>query len=126
MITIGFDFKDRKAEDLDQLNALLATMKLQNLRLEDTEGYLATTTDGDGNLLGHRYGLDSGQLVCKLSKGKTGYCYQIDSVVVDESIDREEYLDIWREIHPDRVVRIVIRSAYDEVAGYLIVHHQRG
>lgn len=125
MITINFDFKNRKPEDLAQLNALLATMKLQDLRLEDTEGYLATTTDGDGNLLGHRYGLDSGQLVCKLSKGKTGYCYQIDSVVVDDSIDHEEFLDIWRESHPDRVVRIVIRSGYDEVAGYLIVHHQR-
>lgn len=125
MITINFDFKNRKPEDLAQLNAILATMKLQDLRLEDTEGYLATTTDGEGNLLGYRYGLDSGQLVSKLSKGKSGYCYQIDSVVVDESIDHEEFLDIWRESHPDRAVRIVIRSAYDEVAGYLIVHHQR-
>lgn len=125
MITINFDFKDRKAEDLKQLNALLATMKLKELHLEHTSHYLATTTDGEGNLIGYRFGMDSGELICKLAKGKSGYYYQIDSVVVDESIDHDEFLDIWRENHPDRIVRIVIRSGYDEVAGYLIVHHQR-
>ena len=59
-----------------------------------------------------------------LSMGTRNY-YQIDSVVVDESVVHEEFLDVWRESHPERVVRIVIRSEYDEVVGYLIVHHQR-
>ncbi|MBQ9167359.1 MAG: hypothetical protein IJX67_02985 [Oscillospiraceae bacterium] len=125
MIKINFDFNYRRPEDLEQLNAMLATMKLQDLRLENIRDYLATTTDGDGNLIGYRFGVDSGELICKLAKGKSGYYYQIDSVVVDESVDHDEYLEIWRESHPDRVVRIVIRSGYDEVAGYLIVHHQR-
>ena len=100
-------------------------MKLQDLRLEESSGYLATTTDGDGNLISYRYGLDSGTLVCKLALGKTGYEYQIESVVVDQRIAHEEFLQIWRDSHPDRAVRIVIRSDYDEVFCYLIVHHQR-
>lgn len=125
MIKINFDFNHRRPEDLEQLNAMLATMELQDLRLQDTSHYLSTTTDGEGNLIGHRFGMDSGELICKLSKGRFGYYYQIDPVVVDESVVHEEFLDAWRESHPERVVRIVIRSEYDEVVGYLIVHHQR-
>lgn len=125
MIKINFDFNHRRPEDLEQLNAMLATMKLQDLRLQDTSHYLSTITDGEGNLIGHRFGMDSGELICKLSKGRAGYYYQIDSVVVDESVVHEEFLDVWRESHPDRIVRIVIRSEYDEVVGYLIVYHQR-
>ena len=125
MIEINFDFNYRRPEDLEQLNAMLATMKLQDLRLENIRDYLATTTDGDDNLIGYRFGVDSGEMTCKLSKGKSGYYYQIDSVVVDESVEHDEFLDVWRASHPDRAVRIVIRSQYDEVAGYLIVHHQK-
>lgn len=125
MVKINFDFSYRRPEDLEQLNAMLATMKLQDLRLENIRDYLATTTDGDDNLIGYRFGVDSGEMTCKLSKGKSGYYYQIDSVVVDESIGHDEFLDVWRASHPDRAVRIVIRSQYDQVAGYLIVHHQK-
>lgn len=125
MIKINFDFNHRRPEDLEQLNAMLATMELQDLRLQNTSHYLSTTTDGEGNLIGHRFGMDRGELICKLSKGMSGYYYQIDSVVVDESVVHEEFLDVWRESHPERVVRIVIRSEYDEVVGYLIIHHQR-
>lgn len=125
MIKINFDFNYRRPEDLEQLNAMLATMKLQDLRLENVRDYLATTTDGDDNLIGYRFGVDSGEMTCKLSKGKSGYYYQIDSVVVDASVEHDEFLDVWRASHPDRAVRIVIRSQYDQVAGYLIVHHQK-
>ena len=125
MIKINFDFNYRRPEDLEQLNAMLATMKLQDLRLENIRDYLATTTDGDDNLIGYRFGVDSGEMTCKLSKGKSGYYYQIDSVVVDEGVEHDEFLDVWRASHPDRAVRIVIRSQYDQVAGYLIVHHQK-
>lgn len=125
MITINFNFRDRNAEDLAQLNAILATMKLRDLRLKDSDGYLATTTDGEGNLLSYRYGLDSGMLICSLAKGEDGYRYQIDSVVAANSVAHEEFLQIWRDNHPDRAMRIVIRSGFDDVSGYIIIHHQR-
>ena len=53
MVKINFDFSYRRPEDLEQLNAMLATMKLQDLRLENIRDYLAKTTDGDDNLIVH-------------------------------------------------------------------------
>lgn len=125
MITICFDFKNREASDLQQLNALLATMKLKDLDLEDTQGYLSVTRDGDGNLLGKRYGLDSGTLVCKLAGSGRGFCYQIDTVVVDKAVDYDTYMDCWRESHPDRAMRTVITIEFASDFAYIIAHHQK-
>ena len=41
MIKINFDFNYRRPEDLEQLNEMLTTMKLQDLRLQDTSHYLS-------------------------------------------------------------------------------------
>ena len=125
MITIQFDFRNRRAEDLVQLNALLAAMELRDLQLKDSDGYLATTTDGEGNLISYRYGLDSGTLICVPAEDGAGYRYQIDSLVADNSVAHEEVLQLWRKNHPDRAIRIVIRSGFDHVSGYIIMHHQR-
>lgn len=120
---VEFNFKDRKASDLEKLNRLLAAMKLKSLELEDLRGYLAVTQDGEGNLLHQRYGLDSGTLIC--ASAKEGYCYQIDTAVADHSVAHDEFMDIWRACHPDRVVRTVITMGFDEAMGYLILHHNR-
>jgi len=126
MITISFDFKNRKASDLRQLNALLATMKLKDLDLEDMQGYLAVSKDGDGNLLHKRYGLDSGTLVCKLAGSGQGYHYQIDTVVVDKAVDYDTYMNCWRGSHPDRTMRTVITIEFESDYAYTILHHQKG
>ncbi len=125
MITIRFDFKDRKKEDLDQLNNILATMKLDELGIEDYKDYLGITTDKDGNLISKRYGLQSGTLVCRLSKNESGYQYSIDSEVINQDADTDEFLKNWRDAHPDRAVRIFARSEFDDYTGCLIIHHQR-
>ena len=125
MIRIHFEFKTRSAEDLEQLNAILAAMPLQELELENTEGYLATTTDGEGNLVGRRYGLDSGTLVCTRAEEEPGLFYQIDSLVADKSVGHKDVMDIWRGSHPERIVRMAVRVGFEEVVGYLILHHQR-
>lgn len=125
MITIKYDFKNRNAKDVEQLNAILSTMVLEDLRLEDSTGYLATTTDEKDNLLHQRYGVDRGTLICTLAKDDTGYHYQIDTAAVDQSVTHETFLEIWRNSHPDRVHRIVYRVKFDDMAGYLIIHHQK-
>lgn len=125
MITINFDFKDRSDEDLVQLNNILATMKLDELSLENEKDYLATTTDREGNLISNQYGLSSGTLVCKLSKSESGYQYRIDSEVIDKSVDEDVFLQNWRDAHSDRIVRIFMRAHFDDLVGCLIVHHQR-
>jgi len=120
---VAFTFKDREASDLEKLNKILSSMKLEHLELKDSKGYLAVTEDGDGNLLEKRYGLDSGTLICTPSK--TGYCYQIDTAVADRSVDHDEFLDIWRASHPDRVMRTVITLEFDGDFACVILHHQR-
>lgn len=120
---IEFDFSDREAVDLEKLNSILASMKLKHLELENPKGYLAVMQDGDGNLLEKRYGLDSGILICTPSKN--GNCYQIDTAVADRSVDHDEFLEIWRSCHPDRVMRAVITMGYETDFAYIILHHQR-
>lgn len=121
---IEFDFEDRKETDLEELNKILSSLKLENLELENSRGYLAVTRDGEGNLLHKRYGLDSGTLICTPSK--VGHCYRIDTAVTDRSIDPDEFPEIWRYSHPDRVMRTVITLEYDTNYAYIILHHQRG
>lgn len=120
---IEFDFKDRSASDLEKLNKLLSSMKLEHLELKNSKGYLAVTQDGDGNLVEKRYGLDSGMLICTPSKN--GYGYQIDTAVVDQSVDHDEFLETWRSNHLDRAMRTVITLKYDTDFAYTILHHQR-
>ena len=119
---IAFDFRDREAADLEKLNRILSTMSLENLDLKDSRGYLAVTQDGDGNLLEKRYGLDSGTLVGTPSEN--GYVYQIDTAVADHSVDQDEFLDIWRSIHPDRTIRRATILEFDTDYAYIILHHQ--
>ena len=40
---IEFNFKDREASDLEKLNRILASMKLEKLELKNSRGYLAVT-----------------------------------------------------------------------------------
>lgn len=119
---VEFDFRDREAADLEKLNRVLSAMKLKELELKDPRGYLAVTQDGDGNLVHQRHGLDSGKLICTPSKD--GYCYQIDTAVVDHSVDHDEFLDIWRSCHPDRAMKTVIIMSFDDTLGFIIIHHQ--
>lgn len=125
MITVNFEFKDSEKDELIQLNNILSTMKLDELRLENYSGCLVTTLDEDGDFIDCRYALCKGTLVCKLSEGEKGMKYRIDSDVICQSSDRDVYLQRWRDKHPDRIVRIFITSEFDGLMGCLIVHHQR-
>lgn len=42
---VDFDFKDREASDLEKLNRILASLKLEKLDLKNSKGYLAVTRD---------------------------------------------------------------------------------
>ncbi len=125
MITIHFEFENREATDLQQLNALLATMEMGDLELEDMQDYLAIIKDGDGNLVGKRYGVDSGTLVCKQPNTGNGYCFQIDSIVADPSVDSDTLMDGWQEGHPDRILCTYMTIGFEDAIAYLLLHHQK-
>ena len=105
MITITYHFHNRRQEDLDQINSLLSVMKLEDLQLEDATGYLATSTNAQGVLLNQRYGLDT--------------CVEKDNLNPDDCLQH------WRDSHPDRAMRIALVIGFDDVNGYLIVHHEK-
>lgn len=127
MIKISFEFKNNEASDLDQLNAILATMALDDLDLEDAGGYLATTRKADGTIVERRYGLRRGTLVCEQEKG--GCHYQIDTAVVDQAlgIDYQQFHEIWCEEHPDRVMRMQQSIGFEDnkVIAFIVLHHER-
>lgn len=123
MIIINFDFKHfREESDLEQLNALLNAMSLQDLRLEDGEGYLCITKDGSKKLLGRRYGLDGGTLYCTLARRSPGYHYRIDTFAESPTENHYEQIQEWIKSHPDRNICYSIVVGFEECDGYVIVH----
>ena len=120
---ITFDFREREAADLEKLNRVLSHMRLKDLKLKEPQGYLEVTRDGEGNLVHKRYGLDRGVLIGTPSKN--GDRYQIDTVVLERSVDSDEFLEIWRSNHRDRILRSVIILEFDEALGLTILHHQK-
>lgn len=122
---IDFDFPDREETDLDELNQRLAKMKLVDVSL-DVHGYLATTTDGKGNLLHQRYGLDRGTLIC--TPGKEGGCFQIDTLVADSLVELEEIMEIWRNSHPEKEIHHVCQFEFPknkDVYTYIILYYYK-
>lgn len=111
---------------MPQLNAMLATIKLENLKLEDFETYLCTTSDGNGKILNHRLGLDCGKLVCiPAEDDQESNIYQIDCEVVEYPMDSDQHVDCWRKAHPDQVVRTLIAMDYNNKTGFVVLHHQK-
>lgn len=129
MITIDFDFHQQSAQDLKHLNNLLFFLDLDNVKFQHLEGYLATTTDGKGNLLGRRYGLNKGRMICTETPEGPGKQFQITTCVADSSIPPKEYLDTWRQEHPDEIMYYSRAIGFDEededVIAYTILHHQK-
>ena len=52
-------------------------------------------------------------------------CSQIDTAVVDKSVNHDEFLEIWRINNPSRVMRTVITMEYETDFAFIILHHQK-
>lgn len=125
MITIEFDFEEMDVDAVGQLNALLATLRLESLEVEDVRSYVAVTRDGEGKVLEKRYDLESGSLVCQLTDGDEGYQYQLSTALENCDIDEDTYLTQWRAAHPNRVIRMVQVRHFNNDNAYLIAYRQK-
>lgn len=125
LITIQFDFPDRRIGDLQQLNKILQAMELTDLDLKNTEGYFALVIDLQNTVVNWHYGLERGTLHCELADGRPGHHYQIDSYVPDDVTDHDAYLDNWQKEHPDRVMHLYFYSKSSNMIAYTIVHHEK-
>lgn len=122
---IAFDFPDREATDLDQLNQRLAAMKLVDVSF-DINGYLATTTDGEGNLLHRRYGLDNGTLTG--TPGREGRCFQLDTLVEARSVTIKEVMENWRNSHPEEEIYRVCQIGFpkdNDIYAYIVLYYHK-
>ncbi|MGN1021326.1 MAG: hypothetical protein ACI4O7_13265 [Aristaeellaceae bacterium] len=125
MMTLTIQFTERKATDLEQLNAMLAGLKLESLELENTSNYLSTTRNREGVVIAQRFGLDNCTLKCEPAEDEEGLQYQLDTFVAPVDPHHQRMVQRWRDSHPDREVRIVQVTEYDDAQGFLIVHHQK-
>ena len=120
---IEFEFKDGKSSDRQQLNRVLAAFKLEKLELKNYRGYRSVTRDGNGKVLEKFYGLESGILIGTVSE--EGNVYQIETALIDRSIDPESFLKVWRAYRPGRVHRTVITLEYESDRAIIILHHKK-
>lgn len=128
MITIDFDFHQQSAQDLQHLNNLLFFLDLDDMELEVSSDYLAVTTDGNGKLLGYRYGLRKGRILCTETPEGSGKQYSISTSVADSAIPSEEYISTWQQEHPDEIIccyEVRGFTGNEEVVTYTIIHHQK-
>ncbi len=137
-INITFEFRDQEATDLDQLNAMLATLPLTDLSMKDLRGYLCTTTqyEKDGETvqsIAYRYGLRQGVLVCELPSKRDdlitvpGDIYRFDQAVfpIEANMDSDAFVAQWNAEHPDRVIRLLYSVGFENHTAFLYAHHER-
>lgn len=130
VISIQFDFRQRTAEDLEQLNRMLATMELTDLTLENFDGYLTTRQEIKNDVVvntTYRYGLDSGTLVCKNAGMDEGYRYQImtETFPKSEEMTVERYVDDWRANRPDQKLRTIHEIEFDGHIAFLVLYFEK-
>ena len=129
VITLQFTFNERAAEDLEQINRMLAVMDLTGVSMEEYEGYLATTQKMEDGVVvetTYRYGFDSCRLVCEKAESRQNRRYQIMTEVVEgASVMRNgQYVEDWRATYPDRKLTTLMELTSEEHTVYIIVYFE--
>lgn len=129
VVTLQFTFNERAAEDLEQINRMLAVMDLTGVTVEDFEGYLATTRkmeDGAAVETTYRYGFDSCTLVCEKAEFGRTRRYQIMTEVFAgaNAMENGQYEAYWRATYPDRRMTTLVEVTFDEQTAYVVVYSE--
>lgn len=128
-IRIQFEYKDGREEDLDQINQMLATMKLTDLDVDDLSVYLCETQHFDQEVVvgtTYRCGLSSGVLVCKEADFEKTYRYQIATEVLEgaDAMEDGTFADYWRENYPGRKLSTVATYGFDTHTAVVVVYFE--
>lgn len=121
-----FHFRGRQESDLEKINAELRDLELDDLTLEDFDGYLATETTVSPTgkeSVRYWYGLDNCVLTGRRTAPGAGFRYRLEAVTTQG--DDELCTEQWRQAHPDRVLRLRIVVEYDNVKAMLLLHHPK-
>ena len=126
VITLQFTFHERAAEDLGQINRILASMDLTDARIEEFDGYLATRQkmeEGVAVETTYRYGFDSCTLVCEKAEFGQTRLYQIATAVFEETeaMDSEKFRTYWRAAYPERKLKTLMELECNEMTAFIVV-----
>ena len=119
--------------NLEMLNAALDTMKLSEIEIKNIQGYVVTRQNfnikGQVSSTNYDYGIDKIDLICKQRLGKDLHIFQIDTAafprVFYENIEPNEFVELWRKEHPDRLVQQMRRTSYENHIVYIIIHYDK-
>lgn len=127
MVTLQFQFHERKETDLEEINRLLAIMELTEVDVEDFDGYLARKkVYREGHEVGAYcwYGLDRITLVCRKVLDGQRYRYQMATEAWTDTDHRnsDELVRQWRQKYPDRRISLVIAIGFENHTAFVIVY----
>ena len=134
MFRMSFDFEDRNYDnqDLQVVNAALASMRLSDLKMEDSDGYLATREvyDQETNQLKetkYNYGFDRLTFACDADEDEDLHAWQVDvqTFPKGEVSSTHAFHDMWCNEHPDRAMRTLAQYSYDNADVYVVLHHEK-
>lgn len=127
-VRIQFEYNDGQAEDLDQINRMLAEMELTDVDVKDLSAYLCTTQKLDHEVVvgtTYRCGLSGGILVCKKADFEKTYRYQIATEVFEaNAMEDGVFVDYWREKYPERRLSTIVTCNFDTHKAFVVVYFE--
>ena len=115
-VNFGSDVDD----DIDQVNAVLAQVKLSDIDIDDMKAYLVTTTtykkDSDIiDSISFRGGIRSITLSGEIDESKPSFTYQILSFGYgkDDNMDMDKFMEARNDDLPKESKRIVMWTTFD-------------
>lgn len=125
--TMEFHFEDRLESNIDTINTALSQLALSNLTLEDHNGFLATVTTTNAKTgektIRFWHGLDNCTFRCTPATSDECFHYQFSAMIMDEGTP--DCGEIWKQYHPDRIMRTLIEMRYGKTPVALVLHHER-
>lgn len=129
-VCLNFEFNDRDSGDLVQINRALAAMEISDVKMENFNGYMATTRNynPEGQVVetNYRYGFDKMTLVCQKVENHPVRWFQVFTEVFpgDEMQNHDDYMEFWRERYPERKPSTVSVIAFAEHTAIVMVYFE--
>jgi len=125
--TLEFHFRNRREEDLEEINRALAKYTLSDLDIVEYKGFLATVTKTDAatgaKTVRHWYGLDDCVLRCTPAKPGEAFHYQISTMTMEKTV--WDCAALWRTANPGRTMRAMTELSFADAYAIIVLHHEK-
>ena len=129
MMKLMYHYDEPQEENLDEVNAALAEMRLGSLEVKNLKGCVSTERKYENEqLVSTRYYFNLMKLELDVEQAQNGYVYSFatEAMPADQAPEHDTYVEAWRRMHPDRIVRIAQSIQYgDSMKVFIIVSHEK-